>query len=337
MIIDDVKITVVAGHGGRGMATFSKTKKTLGPAGGNGGNGGNIFIEGVSDLGALRQFRFKKVLEADDGQHGKSRLNDGHDGDDLILFVPVGTVCHNLTEQRAHSKVVEITKIGQRELVAKGGRGGKGNYLFRSATNTSPTQFEEGKSGETFELRLELKMIADVGFIGLPNVGKSSLLNELTSANSKVANYPFTTLEPNLGVYYDLILADIPGLIEGASEGKGLGTKFLRHIERTKILFHFVAADSENPLGDYKTVRAELETYNPLLLEKPEYIFISKSDTAEKSVIDKIKNDFLKIDKTAVAISIIDTESLDNIKKVLNKLIEEKKVKDSDLQLPDKA
>ena len=153
MIIDDVKITVIAGHGGRGMAVFSKTKKTLGPAGGNGGNGGNIFIEGVSDLGALRQFRFKKVLEADNGQHGKSRLNDGHHGDDLILFVPVGTVCHNLSEQRSRPKVVEITKIGQRELVASGGRGGKGNYLFRSATNTSPMQFEEGKTGETFELR----------------------------------------------------------------------------------------------------------------------------------------------------------------------------------------
>ena len=180
-------------------------------------------------------------------------------------------------------------------------------------------------------------MIADVGFIGLPNVGKSSLLNELTSANSKVANYPFTTLEPNLGVYYDLILADIPGLIEGASEGQGLGTKFLRHIERTKILFHFVAADSENPLLDYKTVRTELETYNLLLLEKPEYIFISKSDTVEKSVIEKIKNDFTEIGKSAEAISIIDAESLNNIKKILNKLIEEKKVSTSDLRLSDNA
>ncbi|MCX6719600.1 MAG: GTPase ObgE [Candidatus Staskawiczbacteria bacterium] len=309
MIIDDVKINVVAGPGGTGLAVFSKTKKTLGPTGGNGGNGGNIFIEGVADLGALRQFRFKKVLEADKGQNGKNQLNDGHDGDDLILFVPVGTVCHNLNEQRSHPKIVEITKIGQRELVAKGGRGGRGNYLFRSAINTSPRQFEPGKPGETFELRLELKMIADVGFIGLPNVGKSSLLNELTKAKSKVANYPFTTLEPNLGVYYDLILADIPGLIEGASEGKGLGTKFLRHIERTKILFHFVSADSPNPMADYKTVRTELETYNPLLLNKAEYIFISKSDAVEKDVVEKIKDDFKKIKKEATAISIIDAES----------------------------
>jgi len=320
MIIDDVKITVIAGHGGNGLAVFSKTKKTLGPTGGSGGNGGNIYLEGVADLGALRQFRFKKVLDANNGQHGKNQLNDGHDADDLILFVPVGTVCHNLT----NNKELEITKIGQQELIAKGGRGGKGNYLFRSSINTSPREFEQGKPGETFEFRLELKMIADVGFIGLPNVGKSSLLNELTSARSKVANYPFTTLEPNLGVYYDLILADIPGLIEGASEGKGLGTKFLRHIERTKILFHFVAADSADPIADYETVRTELKAHNPLLLKKPEYVFVSKSDAVEKDIIEKIKKNFKKLKRECVAISIIDSESIDIVKKILNKLILEK-------------
>lgn len=322
MIIDDVNITVVAGHGGRGMMTFSKTKKTLGPAGGNGGNGGSIYLEGVSDLGALRQFRYKKVLEAENGQNGKSRLNDGHNADDLFLKVPVGTVAHILSK----GNIVEINKIGQRELVAKGGKGGKGNYLFRSAINTSPKEFEEGKLGETFEIRLELKMIADVGFIGLPNVGKSSLLNELTNAKSKVANYAFTTLEPNLGTYYELILADIPGLIEGASEGKGLGTKFLRHIERTKILFHFISADSVTPMQDYNVVRKELEIHNPALLEKEEYIFISKSDTASPEIVEKIKKEFENIGKNAVAISIIDTESLNNVKKILNKLITEKQV-----------
>lgn len=316
MIIDDVKINVIAGSGGTGLAVFSKTKRTLGPTGGSGGNGGSVFLQGVSDLGALRQFRYKKVCQARNGQNGKSRLNDGYDANDLILFVPVGTIAHILE----NGKTIEITIIGQRELVAKGGRGGRGNYLFRSATNTSPRQFEQGKPGESFEIGLELKMIADVGFIGLPNVGKSSLLNELTNAKSKVANYPFTTLEPNLGVYYHLILADIPGLIEGASSGKGLGTKFLRHIERTKILFHFISADSQNPILDYKTVRAELETYNSLLLEKPEYIFISKSDTVEKNIIEKIKNEFKKIDKEALEVSIIDSKSLDNVKKLLNML-----------------
>src|SRR6185295_17577174 len=148
--------------------------------------------------------------------------------------------------------------------IAKGGFGGKGNYLFRSPRNTSPTQFQPGLPGEAFDFRLELKLIADIGFVGLPNVGKSSLLNLLTNASAKVANYPFTTLEPNLGVYFDLILADIPGLIEGASAGKGLGIQFLRHVERTKVFFHLVSAESQSPLGDYHTVRKELETYNPL-------------------------------------------------------------------------
>jgi len=322
MITDDIKITVTAGEGGAGLATFSRTRFTLGPTGGSGGKGGSIFIEGVADLGALRQFRFKKDYIADKGQNGKSQLNDGHDAKDLTLFVPVGTVCHNLINK----KDIEITKIGQRELVAKGGKGGKGNYLFRSSTNTSPRQFQGGKPGEYFELRLELKMIADVGFIGLPNVGKSSLLNELTNANSKVANYPFTTLEPNLGAYYDLILADIPGLIEGASEGKGLGIKFLRHIERTRVLFHFVAADSADSVKDYKSVRTELEAYNKVLLEKPEYIFISKSDTASVDIIEKIKKEFKKtVGRDAVAVSIIDEDSTKAVKKILNQLISEKK------------
>jgi len=321
MIVDDVKIKVIAGNGGRGLVTFSKTKKTLGPTGGSGGNGGNVFIEGVADLGALRKFRFKKEFEAKNGQNGKSQLNDGHDADDLTLFVPVGTVCHNLSNR----KDIEITKIGQREMVARGGRGGKGNYLFRSAINTSPMEFQEGKAGESFDIHLELKMIADVGFIGLPNVGKSSFLNELTNANSKVANYPFTTLEPNLGAYYELILADIPGLIEGASVGKGLGIKFLRHIERTKVLFHFVSCESEDPIKDYKSVRLELEAYNSLLLEKPEYIFLSKSDTVSQDIISKIQEQFEKIGKEVVAVSIINQNSVDSTKKILNSIISEKR------------
>lgn len=322
MIVDDVKISVQAGHGGKGLATFSKIKLNKGPTGGNGGLGGSVFLEGVSDLGALKQFRFKKNIKAKDGQNGKSGLHDGYDAEDLILFVPVGTVCHNLT----NNKDLEITKIGQRELIAKGGRGGKGNWFFRSATNTTPMESEEGRPGEHFDLRLELKMIADVGFIGLPNVGKSSLLNELTNAKSKVANYRFTTLEPNLGAYYDLILGDIPGLIEGASTGKGLGIKFLRHIERTKVLFHFVSADSPTPIKDYETVRKELEDYNPLLLQKPEYIFLSKSDTVTPEIISEVKSEFKKIFKEVFVISIIDPESIKMVQQILNDLISQKNV-----------
>src|SRR3989344_5869673 len=223
---------------------------SLGPTGTRGGNGGSIYFEGVSDLGALGQFRFKKKLEAENGAPGRGQFRDGEAGEDLILKVPVGTVIHNLTTE----KDTEITKTRERVLVAKGGFGGKGNFHFRSSTNTTPKQFQPGLPGERFDFRLELKLIADVGLVGLPNAGKSALLNELTMAKAKVANYPFTTLEPNLGVYYDLILADIPGLIEGASAGKGLGIKFLRHIERTKILFHLVSAESENPLKDYYAV-----------------------------------------------------------------------------------
>ena len=320
MIIDDVVITVAGGKGGDGVVRFNKTKMSLGPTGASGGRGGDVFLQGVSDLSALRQFRFKKELFAESGENGKFQLHDGHAGADLTLLVPVGTVARNLET----GKTIEIVQIGQKELIAKGGRGGRGNFHFRSATNTTPKESETGKPGETFQMRLELKMIADVGFIGLPNVGKSSLLNELTNASVKVANYPFTTLEPNLGVYFDLILADIPGIIEGASEGKGLGIKFLKHIERTKVFFHLVSGASESPMADYKTVRAELELYNPALLEKPEYIFLSKTDEVTPDVVKKITAEFKKAKKIVTPISIMDDESLAEVKKKLNELIKEK-------------
>ena len=238
MIIDDVKIKVKAGDGGRGAVAFNKTKMSLGPTGGDGGKGGDVYFEGVSDLSTLNQFRYKKELSAENGKPGERSNRDGLNGKDLILRIPIGTVIHNLSLNQDS----EIVSMGQRLLISKGGKKGLGNFKFRSSTNITPKEYGEGRLGKEYELRLELKMIADVGFVGLPNVGKSSLLNELTRADSKVANYPFTTLDPNLGVYYGLILADVPGLIEGASLGKGLGIKFLRHIERTKIIFHFISA-----------------------------------------------------------------------------------------------
>jgi GTP-binding protein len=209
-------------------------------------------------------------------------------------------------------------------LIAKGGKGGKGNFKFRSSVNTSPTEFQEGLPGEEYELRLELKLIADVGFVGLPNVGKSSLLNELTNAQSKVANYPFTTLDPNLGVYYELILADIPGIIEGASENKGLGIKFLRHIDRTKTLFHFISAGSLNPIKDYKIIRNELGAYNKKLLDKTEYIFLSKSDLLNNDETKKKLNQFKKVNKKVILISILDDKSIKKVEKILRKIIERK-------------
>ncbi|MDO8554984.1 MAG: GTPase ObgE [bacterium] len=320
MLIDDVKIKVKSGHGGKGAVAFNSIKMALGPTGGSGGNGGSVYFEGVSDLGALGQFRYKKELTAQKGEAGKNQFSDGSNGEDLILKVPIGTVVHNLSL----TKEDEIVSIGQRLLVAKGGRGGKGNFKFRSSTNTSPMEFQEGLPGEEYELRLELKLIADVGFIGLPNVGKSSLLNRLTNAKSKVANYSFTTLEPNLGVYYELILADIPGLIEGASGGKGLGVKFLRHIERTKILFHFISAESAEPAKDYQVVRNELVTYNKELLNKPEYVFLSKSDfLAKKELREKLES-LEAINKEIIPISIIDDKSVELVEKILRDIIKQK-------------
>ena len=299
---------------------FNKNLLTLGPAGGSGGKGGSIYAEGVEDLSVLNQFRFKKQIKAENGREGRGQFKDGHDGKDLVLKFPVGTVIHNLTT----GEDSDLMKIGERVLLAKGGNGGKGNFHFRSSRNTSPKEFQPGLPGEEFEFRLELKLIADVGFVGLPNVGKSSLLNELTRAQAKVANYPFTTLEPNLGVYYELILADIPGLIAGSSAGKGLGIKFLRHIERTRILSHFISAESDSPVADYKTIRKELGAYNKELLGKPEYLFLTKSDAVTPENLKKKLAAARKINSGATAISIIDPESLKKTEKILNEIKAEK-------------
>ncbi len=320
MLIDDVKIKIKAGKGGHGAVAFNKTKMSLGPTGADGGRGGNIYLEGVSDLGALVQFRYKKAIVAKSGERGKTQLNDGSDGTDIVLKVPIGTVAHNLTT----GEDFEIVTIGQKLLMTKGGKGGRGNYKFRSATNTSPEEYEEGQPGQEAQLHLELKLIADVGFIGLPNVGKSSLLNELTRAKSKVANYPFTTLEPNLGAYYELILADLPGLIEGASQGRGLGIKFLRHVERTRTLFHFISAESPDPVKDYEIIRQELGAYNNELLDKAEYVFLSKADLLTKAEVDKKISALKSIKKAILPISIHDTESLERVEKILREIIKQK-------------
>ena len=320
MLIDEVTIKVNAGDGGRGAVAFNKNKMSLGPTGGSGGKGGSVYFEGVSDLSSLNKFRYKKEISAENGAVGGEQFRDGPDGEDLLVKIPVGTVISKIETGESE----EILKTGEKLLIAKGGIGGKGNFRFRSPTNTTPKQYQEGRLGEQFTLKLELKLIADVGFIGLPNVGKSSLLNELTRAQSVVANYPFTTLEPNLGAYYELILADIPGLIEGASGGKGLGTKFLRHIERTKILFHLISAESENPAKDYKTIKEELAAYSPQLTKKDEFVFLSKSDMVTAADLKKKIATLKKINKNVIPISIHDWDSLEKIKKILNKIKEEK-------------
>jgi GTP-binding protein len=320
MLIDDITVRVKGGDGGNGAVAFQKIKFAHGPTGTSGGKGGSVFAEGVSDLGALNQYRFKKEVRAERGMNGRSQFRDGEDGKDETLLVPVGTVIHNLDT----GEDKEVVKVGERICLAKGGRGGRGNFHFRSATNTTPKEKEDGHPGQEFSVRLELKLIADIGLIGYPNAGKSSLLNELSNAKAKVANYQFTTLEPNMGAYYDLIIADIPGLIEGASEGKGLGIKFLRHVERTRVLFHLVSSEAEDVAKEYEATRAELGKYNPLLLEKTEYVFLSKSDAVTPAELKKKLSALKKKNNNTFALSILDDESLKKVKEVLAKISKEK-------------
>ena len=316
MITDEVKIIVRAGRGGDGVASFDKIKMSLGPTGGNGGNGGNVFLEGVTDLTALNKYKQKREYFAGPGRNGKADRSTGPGGRDLTLTIPVGSVVRNTK----NGEEFEITKGGEKILVAKGGLGGRGNFLFRSSENTSPREYEEGRLGEEFEFFIELRLIADIGLVGLPNAGKSSLLNEITNANVKVANYAFTTLEPNLGVLGDLVIADIPGLIEGASKGKGLGIKFLKHIRRTKMLAHCLSLESENIFKDYKTVRKELEDFSKELTKKKEIILLTKSDLASKEKIAKSKTLMKKITSDVYPVSIHDWDSLQKLLKILSRV-----------------
>jgi GTP-binding protein len=308
MLTDEVKIKAYAGHGGNGVIAFDKIKMSLGPTGGNGGNGGNVYFKGVSDLTALNKYKCKRDYYANDGKIGGKDKSTGHTGKDLILTVPIGSVVKNIQT----SKISEITEVDQSVLATKGGRGGRGNFFFRSSVNTTPKQAEAGKPGEEFEFDIELRFIADIGLVGLPNAGKSSLLNELTKADVKVANYEFTTLEPNLGTLGKIVIADIPGLIEGASTGKGLGIKFLKHIRRTKILLHCISLESTNMQSDYKIIRQELGNYNRELLDKKELLIFTKSDIMNTDEIKKKIKPFK--DREIVIVSIHDFESLERLK-----------------------
>ncbi|MBI3458875.1 GTPase ObgE [Candidatus Azambacteria bacterium] len=315
MFIDNVVITIKGGNGGDGRVAFRKIGR--GPTGADGGQGGNVYFEGVSNLTSLAQFAHKRIFSAPDGQKGGDQFRDGAGGKDLIFKVPVGTV---ISIQETN-QIKEILKVKEKILIAWGGQGGWGNFKLRSSTNTTPTQFKRGALGQRFTVRLELKLIAQVGLIGLPNAGKSSLLNNLTRSKSKVANYPFTTLEPSLGVYHDLILADIPGLIEGASKGKGLGIKFLQHIERTAILFHLISSESEDVKKDYQIIRKELESYSDILAEKEEYILLTKSDLRTNPEIKRQEVILKKLNKKLVTISLLKRGDLEKVEKILNKIV----------------
>jgi len=321
MLVDEVEITIKAGNGGNGKVGFRRSKFVPrgGPSGGDGGRGGDIYVEGVSDIGALYRFRYQKHFAAENGDGGDLRKKSGKDADDLTLKVPVGSIIY---ARNGKEETFEIIKEGQIICLAKGGKGGRGNWRYRTSTNQTPMYAQTGFPGEEKHLKIELRLIADVGLIGLPNAGKTSFLNELTNASAKVANYPFTTLEPNLGVMGNLILADIPGLVEGAAEGKGLGHKFLRHIQRTKVLAHCISADSLDLKKDYEIVHSELKKFNEELLDKKEILVLTKTDlinqTEKKEKLAILK----KINKNSLAVSIHDLESLKDFQKRVLKGLE---------------
>lgn len=276
MFIDELTLFLKAGRGGDGVVRWrhEKGKEFSGPSGGNGGKGGDVYALAVRDIGILSAYRNIKLIEAERGADGAKDLKQGKSGKDVEVKLPVGSRLTNLST----GHLVELLKDGEKVLLLQGGRGGLGNEHFKSSINIRPREFTEGITGEEAEFKIELLLVVDVGIIGLPNAGKSSLLNTLTKANSKVGDFPFTTLEPALGSFYGYILADIPGLIEGASKGRGLGHKFLKHIERTKTLFHCISAEAENPIESYNVVRKELELYNKDMLKKPELVVLTKVD-----------------------------------------------------------
>ena len=311
MFIDEAKIMVKGGHGGAGRVAFFRNRK--GPSGGNGGPGGNVYAVASSNLTQLETFISKIKYIGENGGPGGPNQRTGKYGDDLLIKVPSGTTFVDVVTKGE----ITINEKNPKILLCKGGLGGLGNSAFKSPTNRIPQHAEQGHEGQERNFKLILRLIANFGLIGLPNAGKSSLLNKLTSANVRTANYPFTTLEPNLGVYNGKILADVPGLIEGASTGKGLGIKFLKHIEKVDVIFHCISVESQNIATEYKTVINELKTYNSRLLEKKSIILLTKIDLIDNLEITKKVKELKKFNKEVLPVSIYDEESLNKLKKFL--------------------
>ncbi len=295
--IDEATIYVKAGNGGNGAISFRREKfiPKGGPDGGDGGKGGDIIIRCVANLNTLLDFKYTKEFIAQNGENGHGSNSHGKSGEDLIINVPVGTEVYFDDEEEAR---IDFMEVGQEVIIAKGGNGGFGNTYFKSSVNQAPRRANPGQEGQEFTLFLKLKILSDVGLIGLPNAGKSTFLSVVTKAKPKIADYPFTTLEPQLGVVsiddYDFVIADLPGLIEGASEGRGLGDRFLKHTERCSVLLHLIDINSDDIVRDYKTIRKELKKYSPKLFKKDEVIALSKCDSlpeeereAKKRLIEK--------------------------------------------------
>ena len=287
MFVDELKIYAKAGDGGDGVVRWRhlKFKPKAGPAGGDGGNGGNVYARAVRDMNQLAKYTGYTGFTAASGEAGRSLSQYGKNAEDLYIDVPVGSRITDVDRDR----VFELREEGETVLLLAGGRGGVGNEHFKSSTNQAPEESTPGKEGEEATLLIEVLLAADVGLIGLPNAGKSTLLNTLTRASSRVGAYPFTTLEPHLGALYEFVLADIPGVIDGAASGKGLGHKFLRHITRTNMLLHLVALDDENPRQSYDTVRQELQSFEPELNQKEEWIILTKADLVTAETVEEVR------------------------------------------------
>lgn len=326
--IDEVKIQVNSGKGGDGNVHFRREKYVEfgGPDGGNGGNGGNVVIVGDENVNTLMHFRGRKSYPAQDGQNGGKKQMDGANGEDMVLNVPVGTL---IVDEESGKQLADINQNGQKIVLAKGGNGGLGNMYFKSATNQAPKYAQEGEPAVSMSLKLELKLMADIALVGLPNAGKSTLISSISSARPKIADYPFTTLEPNLGVVKvddenTLVVADIPGLIEDAAEGKGLGIQFLKHIERTSALVHMIDCsmllEPYEALEDYATVRSELLKYEDTIALKPEIICLTKIDAMSEEEIEAFKKEVeSSTDKNVLPISSVSGRNIDLLKRIMLK------------------
>lgn len=317
MFVDELTITAAAGDGGEGVVRWrqEKFKPRGGPAGGNGGRGGDVYLRAVRDSNRLSKYTGKPEFIAKSGQEGRGLSQHGADAKDLYIDIPVGSRVTDVDRGYTYT----FTTVGETVRILRGGSGGLGNEYFKSSTNRSPQQATKGKSGERGTFKIEVVLVVDVGLIGLPNAGKSSLLSELTNATPAVGSYPFTTLEPHIGDLQGLTIADIPGLIAGAAEGKGLGHKFLRHITRTNMLLHLVSLESTDPVSDYYTIRKELSAYDKKLSEIKEWIILSKKDVVDKEYISNTKIEFDKISNRVFVLSILDDESITELTEALQK------------------